>query len=40
MKRVIEEKDLIELLTCYYKYMALNSYGINNWIIIIYFAHT
>lgn len=30
MKRVIEEKDLIELLTYYYKYIALNSYGINN----------
>lgn len=31
MKRIIEEKDLIELLTYYYKYIALNSYGINNW---------
>lgn len=31
MKRVIEEKDLIELLTGYYKYMALESYGVDNW---------
>ena len=26
MKRVIEEKDLIELLTCYYKYAALDNW--------------
>lgn len=31
MKRVIEEKDLIELLTYYYKYMALEIGGVNNW---------
>ena len=31
MKRVIEEKDLIKLLTCYYKYMALENGSINNW---------
>lgn len=31
MKRVIEEKDLIELLTGYYKYIVFESYGINNW---------
>lgn len=31
MKRVIEGKDLIELLTGYYKYIAFESYGINNW---------
>lgn len=31
MKRVIEEKVLIELLTGYYKYMALESCGIDNW---------
>lgn len=31
MKRVIEEKDLIELLRCYYKYAALESGGVDNW---------
>ena len=31
MKRVIEEKDLIELLTGYYKYVVLESYGVDNW---------
>lgn len=31
MKRVIEEKDLIELLTGYYKYVALESGGVDNW---------
>lgn len=31
MKRVIEEKDLIELLRCYYRYVALELGGVDNW---------